>query len=139
VSNERYPASFFRKKLCDMHYLQPWTQKSHRPMQGFIKDFLKDCFYFRKLCPTANTGSSALRAPFLPRSQLLPGTRGNMSHPFTLYRGVSFQKRSKPCCITGHTFPSTLPWCGAQSLIQANHCLLRTMHAHPIHASRLCP
>jgi hypothetical protein len=139
VSNERYPTSFFRQKLCDMHYLQPQTQKSHRQMQGFARGFLKDCFYFRKLCPTANTGSSALRAPFLPRSQLLPGARGNMSHLFTLCRGVSFQKRSKPCCTTGRTLPSTLPWCGAQSLIQANHCLLRTTHAHPIHASRLCP
>jgi hypothetical protein len=139
VSNERYPASFFRKKLCDMHYLQPWTQKSHRLMQGFIKGFLKDCFYFRKLCPTANIGISALRAPFLRRSQLLPEIRGNMSHLFTLCRGVSFQKRSKLCCTAGPTFPSTLPWCGAQPLIQANHCLLRTTHAHPIHASRLCP
>jgi hypothetical protein len=99
----------------------------------------KIAFTFRKLCPTANTGSSALRAPFLPRLQLLPGTRGNISHLFILCRGVSFQKRSKPCCTTGRTFLSTLPWCGAQSLIQANHCLLRTTHAYPIHASRLCP
>jgi hypothetical protein len=45
-----------------------------------------------------------LRAPFLQRSQLLPGTRGNMSHLFTLCRGVSFQKRSKPCCTTGRIF-----------------------------------
>jgi hypothetical protein len=63
----------------------------------------------------------------------------HMSQPFTLCRGVSFQKRSKPYCTTGRSFPSTLPWCGAQSLIQAIHCLLRTTHAHPIHASRLCP
>jgi hypothetical protein len=26
------------------------------------------------------------------------------------------------CCTTGRSFPSTLPWCGAQSMIQANHC-----------------
>jgi hypothetical protein len=44
VSNERYPASFFRKKLCDMHYQQPQTQKSHRPMQGFINVSLKLAF-----------------------------------------------------------------------------------------------
>jgi hypothetical protein len=31
-------------------------------------------------------------------------------------------KISKPCCTTGHTFPSILPWYGAQSMIQANQC-----------------
>jgi hypothetical protein len=37
----------------------------------------------------------------------------------------------------GESFPSTLPWCGAQSLIQAIHCLLRTTHAHPNSAKRV--
>jgi hypothetical protein len=37
----------------------------------------------------------------------------------------------------GESFPSTLPWCGAQSLIQAIHCLLRITHAHPIHAKQV--
>src|SRR6266480_5954362 len=31
-----------------------------------------------------------------------------MSHLFTLCRGAYIQKRSKPCCTTGRTFPSTL-------------------------------
>jgi len=31
-----------------------------------------------------------------------------MSHLFTLCRGAHIQKRSKPCCTTGRTFPSTL-------------------------------
>jgi hypothetical protein len=31
-------------------------------------------------------------------------------------------ERSKPCCITGHTFQSILLLYGAQSMIQANHC-----------------
>jgi hypothetical protein len=31
-------------------------------------------------------------------------------------------KRSKPCYTTGRTFPSILPWYGAQSMIQLNHC-----------------
>jgi hypothetical protein len=35
-----------------------------------------------------------------------------MSHLFTLCRGVSFQKRSKPCCTTGRIFPvhTSLVW-----------------------------
>jgi hypothetical protein len=31
-------------------------------------------------------------------------------------------KRSKPCCTTGRTFSSILPWYGAQLMIQANQC-----------------
>src|SRR6266480_2210158 len=31
-----------------------------------------------------------------------------MSHLFTLCRGALIQKRSKPCCTTGRSFPSTL-------------------------------
>jgi hypothetical protein len=108
-------------------------------MQVFINISLGGWFYSKNYARQPTQGISALRTPFLPRSQLLPKTRGNMSHPFTLCRGVSFQKRSKPCCTTGRSFPSTLPWCGAQLLIQAIHYLLCTMHAHLIHASRLCP
>jgi hypothetical protein len=40
---------------------------------------------------------------------------------------------------SGKSFPSTLPWCGAQSLIQAIHCLLRTMHDHPNSTKRVKP
>jgi hypothetical protein len=65
----------------------------------FLKNIsLGGCFYSENYARQPTQGTSALRAPFLP--QLLPGTRGNMSHPFTLCRSVSFQKRSKPCCTT---------------------------------------
>jgi hypothetical protein len=69
-------------------------------MQVFVNIYLVGCFYSENYAWHPTQGISALRAPFLPRSQLLPKTRGNMSHPFTLCRGVSFQKRSKPCCTT---------------------------------------
>jgi hypothetical protein len=90
-------------------------------MQVFVNISSGGCFNSENYAQQPTQGTSALRAPFLHRSQLLPGTRGNISHPFTLCRGVSIQKRSKPCCTTGQSFPSTLPWCGAQSLIQAIH------------------
>ena len=38
----------------------------------------------------AHRSSRTLWVPFRPRSQLLPGTRGNMLHLFTLCRGALF-------------------------------------------------
>jgi hypothetical protein len=101
---------------CTNYGLRP---KSHLAMQVFVNISSGGWFYSENYARQPTQGISALKAPFLQRSLLLPGTRGNMSYPFTLCRGVSFQKKSKPCCTTGRSFPSTVPWCGAQPLIQA--------------------
>jgi hypothetical protein len=50
----------------------------------------------------------------------------NREYPDTFLHSVEVvtctYKRSNPCCTTGRSFSSTLPWCGTQSMIQANHC-----------------
>jgi hypothetical protein len=103
-------------------------------MQVFVNISSGGCFYSEIYARQLTQDTSALRAPFLQRLQLLPETRGNMSHPFTLYRGVSFQKRSKHCCTTESRASSTLPWCGAQSLIQA----IRHPSSHNACPPQLC-
>jgi hypothetical protein len=53
-----------------------------------------------------------------------------MSHLFTLCRGVSFQKRSKPCCTTGRIFPvhTSLVW---SPVIDPSHSLPSPHNACP--------
>jgi hypothetical protein len=99
-------------------------------MQGFHKVSWKIVFTFENYAQQPTQGISALRAPFLPRSQPLPGTRGNMSHLFTLCRGVPFQKISKPCCTTGRIFPihTSLVW---GPVIDPSHSLPSPHNACP--------
>jgi hypothetical protein len=56
-------------------------------MQVFVNISSKGCFYSKELCPSAFTGWLELRwAPFLPRSQLLPGTGSIQILSYTLQR-----------------------------------------------------
>jgi hypothetical protein len=56
-------------------------------MKVFVNISSKGCFYSEELCPSAFTGWLELRwAPFLPRSQLLPGTGSIQILSYTLQR-----------------------------------------------------
>jgi hypothetical protein len=93
-------------------------------MQVFVNISSRGCFYSEELCPSVFTGWLELRwAPFLPCSQLLPGT-GSIQILFVHSADVvtCTHRRSTPCCTTEPRASSTLPWCGAQSMIRANHC-----------------
>jgi hypothetical protein len=108
VSNERYPASSYRKQsvLCTIYSHRP---KSHLAMQVFINISSRGCFYSEELCPSAFTGWLELRGvPFLPRSQFLPGTRSDMPQFDNSAEVRCFtHERPYPCCTTGRTFSST--------------------------------
>jgi hypothetical protein len=72
----------------------------------------------------------------------------NREYPYTFLHSAEVvtytHKRSKPCCTSEQLASSTLPWCGAQSMIQANHCssprprrpTLLYIHLHLYHICR---
>jgi hypothetical protein len=91
-------------------------------MQVFVNISSRGCFYSEELCPSAFTCWLELRwAPFLLRSQLLPKIGSIQILSYTLQRWSLVPIRDQSLAAQpGESFLSTLPWCGAQSMIQAN-------------------
>jgi hypothetical protein len=90
----------------------------------FRKHFFKRLLLFRRtmsvsLCRLIRASMGSFPAALVAPSR-------NREYPDTFLHSAEVvtctHKRSTPCCTTGRSFPSTLPWCGAQSMIQANHC-----------------
>jgi hypothetical protein len=73
---------------------------------------------FVSLCRLIRASMGSFPAVFAAPSR-------NKEYPDTFLQSAEVvactHKRSTPCCTTRRSFPSTLPWCGAQSMIQANH------------------
>jgi hypothetical protein len=78
-------------------------------MQVFINISSRSCFYSQELCPSAFTGWLELRwAPFLPCSQLFPGTGSIQILSYTLQRWSLVPIRDQnlvahPSCMLVHT------------------------------------
>ena len=89
-----------------MHYLY-----SHRPKvvgnAGFRKHFFKCCFYSENYVrQPSQVDQNFHGVPFLPRSQLLPGTGSNKLQ-FLHSAEVRYftHERSTLCCTTGQLIP----------------------------------
>ena len=114
------------------------TTIGHRQRCKFWKRFLQKVAFIQKIMPViAHRSSRTLWVPFRRRSQLLPGTRGNILHLFTLCRGaliISAQNLGAQPCVPSCPHPYG---CGAPRLIHSIIVLLRTPCAHPLLQRRL--
>jgi hypothetical protein len=102
-------------------------------MQVFVNISSRGCFYLEELCPSAFTGWLELRwAPFLPCSQVLPGTGSIQILSYTLQRWSLVPIRDQG--FVAH--PSSLPvhtshvWGPANDPSQSLF-LPATLHTHP--------
>jgi hypothetical protein len=106
-----------------MHYLQPKSKESFGNA-SFCKDFFKRLLLFwRTRSVSLHRLIRALMCSF-PAAFVAPSR--NKGYPDTFFHSPELvtytHKRSKPCCTSEQLALSTLPWCGAQLMIQANHC-----------------
>jgi hypothetical protein len=91
---------------------------------GFRKHFFKRLLLFRRTISVSLHG--LIRASMGSFPTVFAAPSRNRAYPDTFLHSAEVvtctHRRSTPCCTTGRSFPSTLPWCGAQSMIRANHC-----------------
>jgi hypothetical protein len=122
VSNERYPASSLKRIVVFDALATTIDSKVLGQMQVFITISSKVDFIQKTMSVSLHSLIRASMGSF-PAAFVAPSQNREYLDTFLHSTEVvtCTHKRSKPCCTTGHTFPSILPWYGAQSMIQANH------------------
>jgi hypothetical protein len=133
VSNERYPASSFKSIVVFDALATTVDLQVLGQMQVFIiislkVDFIRKTMYVSlHMLIRASIGSFPAAFVALSRNREYPDTFLHSAEVITCT-----YKRSKPCCTTGRTFPSILPWYGAQFCDPSESLSFSaTSHTHP--------
>jgi hypothetical protein len=91
---------------------------------SFCKHFFKRLLLFKRTMSVSLHRLIRASMGSFPTAFAAPSR--NREYPDTFLHSVEVvtctHERSMPCCTTEPRASSTLPWCGAQSMIQANHC-----------------
>jgi hypothetical protein len=123
VSNERYPASSFKRIVMFDALATTVDSNVLGQMQVLVTISSKVDFIQKTMSVSLHRLIRASMGSF-PTAFIAPSWNMEYLDTFSYSTEVVTytHKRSKSCCRTGRTFPSILPWYGAQSMIQANHC-----------------
>jgi hypothetical protein len=123
VSNEHYLASSFKRIVVFDALATTVDSKVLGQMQVFVTISSKVDFILKTMSVSLHRLIRASMGSFLT-AFVAPSRNREYLDTFLHSAEVvtCTHKRSKPCCTTRRTFPSILPWYGAQSMIQANHC-----------------
>jgi hypothetical protein len=91
---------------------------------SFRKHFFKRLLLFRRTMSVSL--HKLIRASMGSFPAVFAASSRSREYPDTFLHSAEVvtctHRRSTLCCTIGRTFPSTLPWYGAQPLIRANHC-----------------
>jgi hypothetical protein len=123
VSNEHYPASSFKRIVVFDALGTTIELKVLGQMQVFVTIYSKVDFIQKTMFVSLHRLIRASMGSFLA-AFVAPSRNREYLDTFLHSAEVvtCTHRRSTPCCTTGRTFPSILPWYGSQSMIRANHC-----------------
>jgi hypothetical protein len=122
ASNEHYPASSFKRIVVFDALATTVDSKVLGQLQVFITISSKIDFIQKTMSVSLHMLIRASMGSFPATFIALSWDREYLDTFLHSAEVVTCtHKRSKPCCTTGRTLPSILPWYGAQSMIQANH------------------